>query len=65
MESATDEEVAAFLTKYGITKNLLPLIHVTDPAVLHLKVAVGNVIKAMRKSPVTNETEPYYRLVVE
>ena len=65
VELASDEEVSVFITKYGISKDLLPLIYANDPGVLHLKAPVGSVVKALRKSPVTGKTAPYYRLVVE
>jgi len=48
----------------GVTEKELPKIFSTDPAIRHLNVKKGDVIKITRKSPTAGETI-YYRVVIE
>ena len=52
------------LKKYNCKPTELPLIFVTDPAILGLGVKPGDMIKISRKSPTAGESL-YYRYVVE
>ena len=57
-------EALEVLKKYNCKPTELPLIFVTDPAILGLGVKPGDMIKITRKSP-TAGTSLYYRYVVE
>ncbi len=52
------------LKKYNCNPTELPLIFVTDPAILGLGVKPGDIIKITRKST-TSGVSLYYRYVVE
>ncbi len=52
------------LKKYNCKPTELPLIFVTDPAILGLGVKPGDIIKITRKSTTSGESL-YYRYVVE
>ena len=58
------KEADAVLKKYNCKPTELPLIFVTDPAILGLGVKPGDMIKISRKSPTAGESL-YYRYVVE
>jgi len=58
------KEAEAVLKKYNCKPTELPLIFVTDPAILGLGVKPGDMIKISRKSPTAGESL-YYRYVVE
>jgi DNA-directed RNA polymerase subunit H len=58
------QEAQQVLEKYNCNPTELPLIFVTDPAILGLGVKPGDMIKITRKSP-TAGTSFYYRYVVE
>ena len=58
------QEAEKILEKYNCKPTELPLIFVTDPAILGLGVKPGDMIKITRKSP-TAGTSLYYRYVVE
>ena len=58
------QEAEEVLKKYNCKPTELPLIFVTDPAILGLGVKPGDMIKITRKSP-TAGTSLYYRYVVE
>ncbi len=65
LDSKEEEKV---LRELGITKDLLPKINKSDPAIKALEdktgeVKVGSVIKIIRKSP-TAGISVYYRVVV-
>ncbi len=63
-EKLTDEEREAFLKEYGITSLAeLPKIRKDDPAIRHLQVKRGDIIRIRRKSPTAGETI-FYRVVV-
>ncbi len=63
-EIISKKEADAVLKKYNCKPNELPLIFVTDPAILGLGVKPGDMIKISRKSPTAGESL-YYRYVVE
>ncbi len=63
-EIISKKEAQAVLKKYNCKPTELPLIFVTDPAILGLGVKPGDMIKISRKSPTAGESL-YYRYVVE
>ena len=63
-EIITKQEAEQVIEKYNCNPTELPLIFVTDPAILGLGVKPGDMIKITRKSP-TAGTSFYYRYVVE
>jgi len=63
-EIISKKEADAVLKKYNCKPTELPLIFVTDPAILGLGVKPGDMIKISRKSPTAGESL-YYRYVVE
>ena len=62
-EILSEDEVKELLKKYNVTKDKLPKILVTDPAVKAIGAKVGDVIKIERESP-TAGISYYYRVVV-
>ncbi len=62
---SSQKEVDELCRKFGISVDRLPLIKLTDPALAGLDAVPGQVIKILRKSPVTSKEEPYYRRVVD
>ncbi len=63
-EIMSKQDAEQILEKYNCNPTELPLIFVTDPAILGLGVKPGDMIKITRKSP-TAGTSLYYRYVVE
>ena len=63
-EIMTKKEAEDVLNKYNCKPTELPLIFVTDPAIMGLGVKPGDMIKISRKSPTAGESL-YYRYVVE
>ncbi len=63
-EIMTKQEAEEVLEKYNCKPTELPLIFVTDPAILGLGIKPGDMIKITRKSPTDGESL-YYRYVVE
>jgi len=63
-EIMTKKEAEEILKKYNCKPTELPLIFVTDPAIMGLGVKPGDMIKISRKSPTAGESL-YYRYVVE
>ncbi len=59
----TDKEKEKLLNKYIITIKELPKIMLTDPAIRHLKVKIGDVIKIERISPTAGKAI-FYRGVI-
>ncbi|HLC62946.1 MAG TPA: DNA-directed RNA polymerase subunit H [Candidatus Nanoarchaeia archaeon] len=59
----SDEEKNEFLESNNVSKAQLPKIDKEDPAIKHLDVKKGDVIKITRKSPTTGESL-FYRIVV-
>lgn len=50
-EKISENEKKELYTKYNITFKELPKIIIKDPAIRHLEVKVGDVIKITRNSP--------------
>ena len=63
-EIMTKKEAEEILKKYNCKPTELPLIFVTDPAIMGLGVKPGDMIKITRKSPTAGQSN-YYRYVVE
>ena len=63
-ENMTKKEAQIVLDEFNCTPTELPLIFVTDPAILGLGVKPGDMIKITRTSPTAGESL-YYRYVVE
>lgn len=63
-EIMTKKEAEEVLKKFNCKATELPLILVTDPAIVGLGVKPGDMIKVTRKSPTAGEAS-YYRYVVE
>ena len=59
----SDKEKNDLLEKYHITLKELPKISKKDPAIAHLNVKEGDVIKIIRKSPTAGESI-FYRGVI-
>ena len=60
----TKKEAEEVLEKYHCKATDLPLIFVTDPAIIGIGVKPGDMIKITRKSATAGESF-YYRYVVE
>ena len=63
-EIMTKKDSLEVLEKYHCKPTELPLILVTDPAIMRLGVKPGDMIKITRKSATAGESL-YYRYVVE
>ena len=63
-EIISKQEAEQVLEKYNCNPTELPLIFVTDPAIMGLGVKPGDMIKITRKSPTAGQSN-YYRYVVE
>ena len=63
-EIITIEEAEQVLEKYHCKATELPLIFVSDPAIVGLGVKPGDMIKITRKSATAGESF-YYRYVIE
>ena len=63
-EIVLKEEAEEIIKKYNCRLVELPLIFVTDPAIVGLGVKPGDLIKITRKSSTAGESV-YYRYVVE
>ena len=60
----TDSEKQQLLSEQGLATKQLPKIGKADPAILHLKPQVGDIIKVERKSQ-TAGVAYYYRVVID
>ncbi len=58
----TEEETQKLLDTYNVTKDKLPKILITDPAIQHLNPKIGDVIEITRNDYVGKYL--YYRVVV-
>ncbi len=58
-----EKEVTSLLKKYKISKQELPIIKLSDPALSDLNVEVGDVVEIERKS-FAGKTK-YYRVIEE
>ena len=63
-EIMSKKEAEEVLQQFNCQPTELPLIFVTDPAIVGLGVKPGDMIKITRKSPTAGESL-YYRYVVE
>ena len=61
---ASDAEREALLKKYNIDSKSLPKIMKDDPAVLHLNLKLGDIVKIERQSKTAGKTA-YYRAVTD
>lgn len=52
----SDKEKADMMAKYNVTFNQLPKIMITDPAIAHLQIKDGDIIKIVRQSPTAGES---------
>jgi len=59
----SDKETKELLSKYNIVIEQLPRILKADPALAHLNVADGDLIKITRPSPTLGETTFFRRVV--
>lgn len=59
----TEEEEKAVLEEFNVSKDEIPKILASDPAIQHLGPEYGNIIKIIRKSDTNTQTE-FYRVVV-
>lgn len=62
--SLTEEESLKVLSKFNISKSQLPHIKRKDPAIIHLNLEPGTIVKIIRKSETAHRTN-FYRLVIE
>lgn len=58
-QKLSEKEKSALLEKHNISLEELPKISKKDPAIAHLEVKVGDVIKIIRPSKTAGETEFY------
>ena len=63
-EIINKEDAEKVLEKYHTKPTEMPMIYISDPAIRHLGVKPGDMIKITRKSPTAGESI-YYRYVVE
>lgn len=59
---ASEKEVKELFEKYSIETQNLPRIFKTDPAIQHLDLKDGDIVKIMRTSPTAGETVFYRRV---
>jgi len=60
----SDKEKKTILEKYNATIREFPKIRTTDPAIAHLGVKGGDLVKVIRKSK-TSGTSEFYRGVID
>lgn len=58
----SEKETKELFEKYAIDLPNLPRIFKNDPAILHLDVKDGDIVKISRKSPTAGETQFYRRV---
>lgn len=61
-ELVSAEDKAKILARYGVQPNQLPRINPQDPAIRHLGVKQGDLIKITRKSQTAGDAT-FYRIV--
>jgi len=61
LDKETSENI---LKKYGVTRDEMPKIKASDPALGKLKADVGDIIKITRKNPFIGDSY-HYRVVIE
>lgn len=57
-------ESQLILDNYTVTREQMPKILITDPAIKHLQIKAGDIIKIIRRSKFIGNSV-YYRVVVE
>ncbi len=62
-EILEESELKKILAEYGIEKEQMPKIRVTDPAAVAIKAKIGDVAKVTRDSPTAGKAI-FYRLVI-
>ena len=62
-EKLSEDEIDHILKTYNLTKAQLPAISLSDPAVKHVDVQSGDVVKITRDSPTSGVTY-FYRMVI-
>lgn len=62
-EKVSEEEKKELLERYNITLLQLPKLKADDPAIRHLNLKRGDVVKITRKS-LTAGTSTFYRVIV-
>lgn len=60
----SDKELKELFEKLNIDVNNLPRIKKSDPAILHLDVKEGDVIRCVRKSDTAGEIDFYRRVAL-
>ena len=63
-EKVLDDQVESIMSKYNVSLSQLPKISGSDPAIKHLEVKSGDIIKIERASPTSGRTI-YYRMVID
>jgi DNA-directed RNA polymerase subunit H (RpoH/RPB5) len=63
-ELLSPEEGAKILEKYKVSRDQMPRILTTDPAIKHLEAKVWDIIRITRNSKFIGKST-YYRVVVE
>jgi len=63
-EKVLDDQVESIMSKYNASLSQLPKISGSDPAIKHLEVKSGDIIKIERGSPTSGRTI-YYRMVID
>jgi DNA-directed RNA polymerase subunit H len=63
-ELLSPEETQIVLDKYKVTREQMPKILTTDPAIKHLEAKVSDLIKITRQSKFIGKSI-YYRVVIE
>ncbi len=59
----SEEEAKKVLEEFNVSRDYLPKILISDPAIQHLNPEYGDIIKIIRKSPTMKEAI-FYRVVV-
>ncbi len=62
-EKISEKAKEKLLEKYNVKIGQLPKVSLDDPAIKHLEVEIGDVVKITRESPTAGESE-FYRVVV-
>ena len=58
----SDKETKELFEKYAIELQNLPRVHKNDPAIQHLDVKEGDIVKVSRDSPTAGEISFYRRV---
>jgi len=59
----SEADTEKLLNRFNISKKQLPKIFKSDPAIVHMDLKSGDVVKIIRKSESSGESE-YYRVVI-